>query len=123
MNARAIGLSQQQWGSAAEAVDVREALALAAVDVVRPEHLDVSSPLSARVSRAAAADDLRLPASPMKTKSVAQLKAAVRSVREKAAQPLAVDAEKAEKIFRLSAFLTAYESLQEEIDSARQPID
>ena len=123
MNARAIGLSQQQWGSAAEAVDVREALALATVDVVRPEHLDVSSPLSGRVNRPAAADDLRLPATPMKMKNVAQLKAAVRSVREKAGQPLAADPVKAEKIFRLSAFLTAYESLQEEIDSARQPID
>jgi hypothetical protein len=123
MSAREIGLSPRLWNHSAEVVDVREALALANVDVVRPEHLDVDSALAGRVNRPAAADDLRLPRSPMKAKSVAHLKAAVRSVREKSAQPLATDATNAEKIFRLSAFLQAYESLQQEIDSARQPLD
>jgi hypothetical protein len=104
-------------------VDVREALALASVDVVRPEHLDVRSPLVGRMDRPPAAYDLRLPRSPMKTKSVAQIKAALRHVREKSAEPLQTDAGSAEKIFRLTAFLAAYETLQEEIDSARQPLD
>ena len=124
MVVRDIGLSKQlSWGNAAEAVDVREAMALANVDVVRPEHLDVSSPLVGRVHRPAAADDLRLPRSPMKPKTVAHLKSAVRSVREKSAQPLATDPASAEKVFRLSAFLKAYESIQQEIDSLRTPLD
>lgn len=104
-------------------VHVDEALALASVDVVRPEHLDVSSPLAGRLSRPPAADDLRLPRMPMRPKSAALLKAGVRSVREKSAEPVAVDPQTAEKIFRLSAFLRAYEALQQDIEDKRQPLD
>jgi hypothetical protein len=112
-----------RWSNAADVVDMQEALALSTVDVVRPEDLDVSSPLAGRLQRAPAADDLRLPKSPMKSQGAAQLKASVRSVREKSAQPLAVEPERAEKIFRLSAFLRALEAIQEDIDAARQPLD
>ena len=118
-----IGLSKQLWGNAGALVDVREALALSHTDVLRPEHLEIASPLAGRLHRPAAADDLRLPRSPLKPKTLAHLKSAVRCVRERSAQPLSVDAAIAEKIFRLAAFLQAYESIQQEIDAARQPLD
>lgn len=102
---------------------VEEALALASVDVVRPEDLDVASPLAGRLARPSAADDLRLARMPLKPKSAAQLKASVRVVREKSAQPVSVDQETAEKIFRLSAFLQAYERIQQDIEDRRQPLD
>ncbi len=117
------GLSRALTGQQPEAYEIREALALADVDIVRPEDLEISSPLAGRMSRPAAADDLRLPRAPLKPKTVGQLKASVRNIRAKAAQPVSVDAEKAERIFRLAAFLDAYEAIQADIDAARQPLD
>jgi hypothetical protein len=125
MVAQGIGAQRFDFGlrpGSAELVHVNEARVLADVDVVRPEHLDLGTALPV-LQRPSAADDLRLPPIPIKARTAADLKAGVRGVRGKAEQPIAADPRRAERIFRLAAFLSAYEEIQADIDARRQSLD
>ncbi len=101
---------------------VQEALVLNELDVVRPEDLNLDSPLAAMLQNKTGADDQRLPAFPHGPATPALTSRALLHVSAKALSPVVAEPAQAHKIGALGTFLKAYVEMVHRIDGQKKPV-